>query len=35
MIESDALPLDADTDYEGEPERSQERDNEDPAPNAP
>ena len=36
MIEPDAAPLDADVDYEGEPpEPAEERDNEDPAPNAP
>ena len=35
MIEPDAPPLDADTDYEGSPEEEPVRDNEDPAPNAP
>jgi hypothetical protein len=35
MLTSDALPLDADTDYEGEVKPPEERDNEDPAPNAP
>ncbi len=36
MIESDAAPLDADVDYEGEGDPpSDERDNEDPAPSAP
>ncbi len=36
MIEPDAPPLDADTDYEGEGDPPPvERGNEDPAPNAP
>ena len=36
MIFEDAPPLDADTDYEGEPPPPpDERGNEDPAPNAP
>jgi len=36
MITADAPPLDADTDYEGEPPGPrEERGNEDPAPNAP
>jgi hypothetical protein len=36
MIEDDAAPLDADTDYEGEgTPAEEERDNEDPAPSAP
>lgn len=36
MIEDDAPPLDADTDYEGEaPPPQPERGNDDPAPNAP
>ncbi len=36
MIEPDAPPLDADTDYEGEGDPAPvERGNEDPAPNAP
>jgi hypothetical protein len=36
MIEPDALPLDADTDYEGEGEPPEdELDNDDPAPNIP
>ncbi|TMK41856.1 MAG: hypothetical protein E6G56_03830 [Actinobacteria bacterium] len=35
MIERDAEPLDADTDYEGEPTPHPERDSEDPSPNAP
>lgn len=36
MIRDDAEPLDADTDFEGEGDPSpDERDNEDPAPNAP
>jgi hypothetical protein len=36
MIEDDAGPLDADTDFEGDGNPpAQERDNEDPAPNAP
>jgi len=36
MVEDDAAPLDADVDYEGEGERpAEQRDNEDPAPNAP
>lgn len=35
MIEPDALPLDADTDYEGEAEEPEELDNDDPAPWAP
>lgn len=36
MIRDDAPPLDADTDFEGEGDSPpQERDNEDPAPNAP
>jgi len=36
MIEFDAEPLDADTDYEGEgDEPPEERGNEDPAPNMP
>jgi hypothetical protein len=36
MIYPDAEPLDADTDYEGEGDPPpEERDNEDPAPNAP
>jgi hypothetical protein len=36
MIEPDAPPLDADTDYEGEPPPPPpERGNEDPSPNAP
>ena len=36
MIFADAAPLDADVDYEGDgPENEPERDNEDPAPNAP
>ncbi len=36
MLTSDALPLDADTDYQGEdPPPVEERGNEDPAPNAP
>ena len=35
-IESDAQPLDSDVEYEGEGTPSpEERDNEDPAPNAP
>jgi hypothetical protein len=36
MIEDDAPPVDADTDFEGEGDPPpEERDNEDPAPNAP
>jgi hypothetical protein len=35
MIALDASPLDADTDYEGEPAYPKERGNEDPAPNVP
>ena len=35
MINEDAAPLDADTDYQGEEEEEEERGNEDPAPNAP
>jgi hypothetical protein len=37
MIEDDALPLDADTDFEQDDDAPppEERDNEDPAPNAP
>jgi hypothetical protein len=35
MIEQDAPPLDADTDFHGEERRRPERDEEDPAPNAP
>jgi hypothetical protein len=35
MIEPDAAPLDADTDFEGEALTPEERDNEDPAPAAP
>jgi hypothetical protein len=36
MIADDAAPLDADVDYEGEGQPPpEERDNEDPAPNAP
>ena len=36
MIFPDAEPLDSDTDYEGDgPATPEERDNEDPAPNAP
>lgn len=35
MIEPDAAPLDADTDFEGEAREPDERDNEDPAPAAP
>lgn len=36
MIRDDAEPLDADTDFEGEGDPPpDERDNEDPAPNAP
>jgi hypothetical protein len=36
MIFADAAPLDADVDYEGDGrEEEPERDNEDPAPNAP
>jgi hypothetical protein len=36
MIYPDAPPLDSDTDYEGEGDpKPEERDNEDPAPNAP
>ena len=35
MIFDDAAPLDADTDFEGDPAPPAERDNEDPAPNAP
>jgi hypothetical protein len=36
MIEPDAEPLDADTDFEGEGDPDEEeRGNEDPAPNAP
>ncbi len=35
-IYDDALPLDSDTDYEGDGDPvPEERDNEDPAPNAP
>ena len=35
MIELDAAPLDADTDFEGEAPAPGERDDEDPAPAAP
>ena len=35
MIYKDASPLDADIDYEGEPEEEPERGNDDPAPNMP
>lgn len=35
MLEPDAAPLDADTDFEGEVSEPDERDNEDPAPSAP
>ncbi len=35
MLEPDAAPLDADTDFEGELPELEERDNEDPAPAAP
>jgi hypothetical protein len=36
MIREDAEPLDTDVEYEGDgPEPPEERDNEDPAPNAP
>ncbi|CAA9487564.1 MAG: hypothetical protein AVDCRST_MAG53-1099 [uncultured Solirubrobacteraceae bacterium] len=35
MIEPDAAPLDADTDFQGEAPAPAERDNEDPAPAAP
>jgi hypothetical protein len=36
MIEPDATPLDADTEWEGEDAAPEDpRDNEDPAPNAP
>ena len=35
MIEPDAAPLDADTDFEGEADVPEERDNEDPAPWVP
>jgi hypothetical protein len=34
-IERDAVPLDADTNFEGEPTPHPERNREDPAPNAP
>lgn len=34
-IEDDAAPLDADVEYHGEPAEEPERDEEDPAPNAP
>ena len=36
MIEEDAAPLDTDVEFHGEPAQDEpERDNEDPAPNAP
>jgi hypothetical protein len=35
MINPDVPPIDADTDFEGEDAPVEERDNEDPAPNAP
>ena len=36
MLEPDAAPLDADVEYDGDgPVPEEERDNEDPAPNAP
>jgi hypothetical protein len=36
MLEPDAAPVDADVEYEGDgPVPEEERDNEDPAPNAP